>query len=141
MSAHDLVAKLRAAYQQWHDSRGQNVEAWLVLMSDDVQVHSIADGAQGLEFSAPRQGKAALQGYFSALHADWEMIYYTVDEFVVEGNTVVVFGKCAWRNRRTGKTAESHIINRWRFRDGLAVAYYEYYDTAKAFAATIPDPV
>jgi ketosteroid isomerase-like protein len=140
MSTHDLVAKLCAAYQQWHDSRGQSIEAWLALMSDEVQLHSIADGAQGLEFSAPRKGKAALQGYFSSLHADWEMIYYTAEESVVEGNTIVVFGKCAWRNRRTGKTADSHIINRWRFRDGLAVDYYEFYDTAKAFAAATPDP-
>jgi ketosteroid isomerase-like protein len=137
----DLVAKLRVAYQRWHDTRGQSVADWLALMSDEIQLRSVADGAPGLEFSAPRKGKAAAQVYFSALHTDWEMIYYTVEEFVVAGDTVVVFSKCAWRNRKTGKIAESPIINRLQFRDGLVVEYYEYYDTAKAFAATIPDPV
>ncbi len=138
MSAHNHVEKLRAAYQQWHDSRGQSVAEWMALMADDVQLRSVADGAPGMEFSAHRNGKEAAEGYFSALYADWEMIYYHVDELFVDGDAVVVFGRCAYKNRKTGKTAETATVNRWRFRDGLVVDYYELYDTAKAFAAATP---
>jgi ketosteroid isomerase-like protein len=135
----ELLDKLRAAYKEWHDTRGASAATWISLMADDVEVRSIADGAPGLEFSAPRKGKAAMQGYFSGLAAEWEMIHYAAEEFLVDGDRVVVFGRCAYRNRKTGKTAESPIVNRWRFHNGLAIEYFELYDTAGAFAAATPD--
>jgi ketosteroid isomerase-like protein len=139
MSAPVPVEKLRAAYRRWHDTRGQSIGDWLVLMADDVELRSAGEGASGMEFSAPRKGKATLEHYFTALHADWEMVHFTAEEFVTEGDTVVVFGRCAWKHRRTGKTAETFVINRLRFRDGLVTEFTEFYDTAKAFAAATPD--
>lgn len=136
----ELLNKLRAAYRAWHDTRGKSVDAWMALMADDIEMRSVADGAPGMEFSAPRTGKDTLHHYFSALAADWEMIHYTPEHFLADGDRVAVFGRCAYKNRRTGKTAETHVANLWRFRDGLAVEYFEMYDTAKAFAAATPDP-
>jgi ketosteroid isomerase-like protein len=136
----EVLDMLRAAYTQWHDTRGASVATWVSLMDDDIHMRSVADGAPGMEFSAPRRGKATVYGYFSALAADWEMIHYTVDEFLVDGDRVAVFGRCAFKNRKTGKTAETHVANLWRFRNGSAVEYFEMYDTAKAFAAATPEP-
>jgi ketosteroid isomerase-like protein len=133
------VEKLKAAYKRWHDTRGQSVPDWMDLMADDVQIRSAADGAEGMKFSAPRDGKAAAKEYFSALHEEWEMVHYTVDDVLVDGDRVAVFGRCAFKNRKTGKTAETAVANRWRFRDGLAVDFFEIYDTARAFAAATPD--
>jgi ketosteroid isomerase-like protein len=135
----ELMAKLRAAYRAWHDTRGRSVATWVALMADDIEMSSAADGAPGMEFSARRTGKAAADGYFSALAADWEMVHYTAEHFLADGDRVAVFGRCAFTNRHTGKTAETHVANLWRFRDGLAVEYFEIYDTAKAFAAAVPD--
>ena len=75
------VEKLRYAYKAWHDSRGASVPVWLDLVADDVVLRSVADGAPGMEFSAPRRGRAELQHYFAGLARDWEMIHYTADEF------------------------------------------------------------
>ncbi len=136
----DTLEKLKHAYKQWHDTRGKSVVEWMELMADDIEMRSVADGAPGMEFSAKRTGKHTAHGYFSTLAADWEMIHYTPEEFLVDGDRVAVFGRCAFRNRKTGKVAETDVANRWRFRDGLAVEYYELYDTAKAFAAATPDP-
>ena len=134
------VEKLLQAFQRWHDTRGKNVAEWVDLMADDVEMRSVADGAPGMTFSAPRKGKAAAHGYFAALDAEWEMLHYTVHDLIADGDRVAVFGVCAYRNRKTGKTAETHVANRWRFRDGLAVEFFELYDTARAFAAASPDP-
>jgi len=136
----ELMDKLRAAYDHWHQTRGAGFSAWIDLMADDFVLRSIGDGAPAMEFSALRRGKEAVHGYFSSLAADWEMIHFTHEDFVVDGDQVVAFGNCAYRHRKTGKVAESPTIHRWRFRDGLAVELFEYYDTAKAFAAAIPDP-
>jgi ketosteroid isomerase-like protein len=140
MAVPEIVETLRAAYRRWNDTRGQSVTEWFAMMADDVKLRSVADGAEGMEFSAPRDGKAALEGYFAALAADWEMVYHAADQFLADGDMIVVFGRCAFKHRRTGKTAETPLIHRWLFRDGLVAEFYEYYDTARAFAAATPDP-
>lgn len=134
------IEKLRVAYRRWFDTRGGSADDWMELMADDVQLRSLAGGAAGMEFSAPRSGKAALAGYFSSLVADWEMLEHAAEEFVVDGDRVAMFGRCEFRHRRTGKTARSPLIHRIVFRDGLIVEFSEFYDTAKAFAAATPDP-
>jgi ketosteroid isomerase-like protein len=136
----ELMTKLRAAYREWHDTRGASAATWMALMADDIVMRSVADGAPGMEFSAPRKGKDTVHHYFTALAAEWEMVHHTPEEFLVDGDRVAVFGKCAFRNRKTGKIADTHVANLWRFRNGLAVEFFELYDTAKAFAAATPDP-
>ncbi len=136
----ELLNRLRAAYKKWHDTRGKSAADWVALMADDIEMRSVADGAPGMKFSAPRKGKHTAHDYFAALDEEWEMIQYTPEVFLADGDRVAVFGKCAYKNRRTGKTAETHVANLWRFRHGLAVEYFELYDTAKAFAAATPDP-
>jgi ketosteroid isomerase-like protein len=135
----ETLAKLKAAYKKWHDTRGQSAEDWVEMMADDVKLRSVADGADGMKFSAPRDGKEAARGYFAALGDEWEMVYHHADEFLVDGDRVAVFGRCAFRHRGTGKVAESFLNHRWRFRAGLVVEYAEFYDTARAFAAATPD--
>lgn len=140
MTGQALVEKLKPAYQRWHDTRGGSVDDWLAIMHDDIELLSLADGAEGMEFSAGRKGKEATREYFAKLAEDWEMISYRADEFIVEGDRVVVFGHCAFKNRKTGKIADSKVVQRWRFIDGLAAEFFEFYDTAKAFAAATPEP-
>jgi ketosteroid isomerase-like protein len=133
------MAKLKAAYREWHDTRGASAATWLALMADDVEMRSVADGAPGMAFSAPRKGKHTAHGYFTALAAEWEMVHHTPEVFLADGDRVAVFGRCAFRHRKTGKVADTAVANLWRFRDGLAVEYFELYDTARAFAAAAPD--
>lgn len=133
------VDRLRHAYNEWHESRGQSVSTWLDLLDEDVQLKSLADGASEMTFTAPRRGKAAVAEYFTGLLRDWEMISFSVHEFVAEGCRVVAVGRCAWRHRVTGKAVDSPIIGIWRFRAGKAIEFTEFYDTAKAFAAARSD--
>jgi ketosteroid isomerase-like protein len=133
------VDKLRRAYREWHDTRGASVPVWLELLADDVTLGSLAAGAAGLEFSAPRRGRADAERYFADIARDWEMLSFTADEFIAEGDRVVMVGRCAWRHRKTGKAAASPTVHLWRFRDGKATEFVEFYDTAKALEAARPD--
>ena len=58
-----------------------------------------------------------------------------VDEFIAQGDSVVARGSTAWVNKKTGKKAETPKVDFWRFRDGMAVEFYEYFDTACVAAA------
>ena len=132
------VETLRAAYQMWSDTKGAAVEHWLNLMADDVQMGSLADGNAGMEFSQARTGKQQATQYFAQLSASWEMISFVAEEFIAQGDRVVMVGRCAFRSRSTGKTAESQKADIVRFRDGKIIEYMEFYDTAKAYAAATP---
>lgn len=107
-------------------------------MADDVVMQSVADGAHGMDFMKSRRGKAEVATYFSGLATDWEMNHFTTKEFISQGDRVVVLSSVSFRNRKTNKTAESPKADVFRFRDGLIVEYFEFFDTAGALAATLP---
>ena len=129
------VDLLKQAYARWHDSKGGSVDHCMNLVADDVRFGSLPEGAPPVAFTKRYSNREELRGYFQGLLSDWEMIHYTVDEFVAQGECVFMRGSTAWRNKRTGKSVDTPKVDFWRFRDGKAVEYYEYYDTARVFAA------
>lgn len=135
----DNVAKLRQAYQRWQDTRCGSVEHWLELMAADVEIRSLADGAPGMSFTKARQGKAEAEQYLAGVAADWELIHMTPSEFIADGDRVVVLGSVGFKYRQTGKVVESPKADFFRFRDGQIIEFFEFFDTARALAATRAD--
>lgn len=132
------VDRLRQAYQQWHATRGGSVEIWMDLLTDDVKMGSLADGAAGVEFSKARQGKNQAEQYFQELEAGWQLVHFTPETFVAEDDRVVMIGRCAFRSRATEKIAESPVAHVFRSRDGKIVEFFEFFDTAKAWQTSLP---
>lgn len=137
----ETLTRLKAAYKAWHDTKGRSVDRWLPLFADTVDFRSLADGKGHLPFSARRQSKQDLEGYFRAVDADWEMIHYTPSYFVEDGDRIVMMGSMAWRNRHTKATFETVKADFWRFKDGLAVEFLEMYDTntLEKCASAVPE--
>ena len=133
-------ALLRAAYERWHGTLGASVEHWMSLVHENISFGSLAEGTDPDAFTKKRQGKAALKGYFDGLTGNWTMIYGSVDDLVAEGDKVVAIGSASWRYNKTGRVVETPKVDVWQFRDGKAVSFYEYYDTAMMIWATA-DPV
>jgi len=44
-------------------------------------------------------------------------------------------GRCAWKYRKTGKVVWTQKADSWRFENGKAVEFYEFYDTAQVLSA------
>lgn len=139
MADRENVRLLEKAYARWHETRGGSVDDWMALIDDNFQFGSLAQSAPQMAFATTYNSRTALKNYFDGLRAEWEMIHYTMNEFVAEGEVVVVRGNVAWRNKRTGKEVQTPKIDFWRFRGGKAVEFYEYFDTARAFAAASND--
>jgi len=129
------VEILKAAYHQWHETQGGSVDQFFAFLDDKILFGSIARGEAPLEFAKQYNGKAELRGYFDNLLKDWKMIHYRIDEYVAQGDAVVARGTCAWTNRKTGKPVETPKVDFWRFHNGKAVEFYEYFDTAKVALA------
>lgn len=132
------VAALREAYSLWHESKGGSIDHWMDLLADNIDFGSLAQGGiAALPFSTLYDRRADLRRYFETLLRDWEMIYFNAQEFVAQGDTVVMRGATAWRHRRTGKTFTTPKVDFWRFRDGRAIEFFEYFDTAGAVQAAL----
>ena len=63
------------------------------------------------------------------------MLELATEHFIAQGDRVVMLGRCAWRYKKTGKVVWTPKADFWRFADGKAVEYFEYYDTAQVHAA------
>jgi uncharacterized protein len=130
------LAMLQAGYKAWNDTKGESIDTWLDIMADQVDFGSLSNGGYGVPWTNPRASKSDIRGYLTALTAAFQMRHYTVDRFVCEGDTVVMIGRTAWHNIKTGKVIDTPKVDIWRFRDGKAVAFFEYLDTAALAEST-----
>jgi ketosteroid isomerase-like protein len=135
--ANPNVEKLRAAYKSWHDTLGDSMHKWFELMDDSVTFRSLAGGAAGMEFTLDCHGKEELQRYFTGLRNDWQMVHYTPEEFIADGDRVVVISTCAFTSKKTGKSVETPKCDVFRFKNGKIIDFYEFYDTARCLAAAM----
>jgi uncharacterized protein len=128
------VAKLQEAYRQWNDTKGASIQTWMDLMTEDVRFRSLAGGAAPMEFTLECCSKQDVGRYFQGLGADWEMIHYTPEDYIAQGDRVAVRGSCSFKNRKTGKVLETPKADFFTFKKGKIADFFEFYDTAKAFA-------
>ncbi|MBR0815082.1 nuclear transport factor 2 family protein [Bradyrhizobium diazoefficiens] len=136
MSSDANVALLKDAYREWNDSKGLNVDYWFDnVIGPQIKFDSVPRGAEPMPFAKRYDDRAELRGYFDGLLADWRMQYFTMNEYVAQGDTVVARGECAWTNKRMGKVAKTPKVDFWKFKDGKAVEYHEFFDTASVVAA------
>jgi ketosteroid isomerase-like protein len=134
-NSEDNKRLLQQAYERWNATKGASVADWMELADDGISFGSLAEGAEAVPFTAPIRSKDTLRTYFDGLIGNWTMIHYTVNEYVAEGDRVVAIGSTSWKNKQTGKTFETRKVDVWKFKNGKAVEFYEYYDTAKVAAA------
>lgn len=132
------VEILKHAYQEWAGKKAEDISCWMSIIADDARLTSLADGVPDLAFTHARSGKSEILQYLEGLTADWEMLFYRIDEFIAEGDRVVALGSTSWRNKRTGKVVLTAKADVWRLRNGMVVQFSEFYDTAKLIAAAQP---
>ncbi|MBZ6077555.1 nuclear transport factor 2 family protein [Microvirga puerhi] len=129
------VAQLRKAYAQWSEGKGADCACWMDVLADDASLGSLANGAPEMAFTAPRKSRDEIQGYLEGLTRDWEMLTYDMNDYIADDDRVVVIGRVKWRHRTTGKIADTPKVDVRRFRDGKAIDFVEFFDTAACFAA------
>jgi ketosteroid isomerase-like protein len=129
------VATLKEAYRVWRETKGGSVDHWMGICDENIQFGSIVQGAPRVAYMTEYKARDELAQYFEGLKRDWEMLEFKTDHFVAQGDRVVMLGSCSWRAKRTGKVVSTPKADSWRFENGKAVEYYEYFDTAQVHAA------
>lgn len=133
------LARLKAAYAAWSEQGPNALPVWRDLLADDFSISSV-DGRTmpAIEFSVGSGARDEALAYLWGIFDQWDMVHYTPEAFVSEGDRIAVFANCAFRNKATKKVAAFRIATLWRFRDGKAVELVEVFDTAPALEAAKP---
>jgi ketosteroid isomerase-like protein len=132
------IAVLKGAYAAWDACKGSDPSVWTRLVAPAFLMHSLAQGAPPLEFTARICCPGDLDRYFEGLARDWSMNFFRIDRYVAQGNMVVALGECSFTNRHTGKTVTTPKLDVFKFLHGQIVEVSELYDTAKTIAAASP---
>ncbi len=129
------VELLKKAYGNWAKTKGGCADDWLGLCAENIAFGSLAQGPAGANYLTAFQQRDMLKEYFAGLARDWEMLDFVAEHFVAQDDRVVMLGRCTWKFKKTGKIVETPKADSWRFKDGKAVEFYEFYDTGQVQAA------
>jgi ketosteroid isomerase-like protein len=114
--------------QAYNNFKTGNIEALLNLMSDDI-TWTLPE-MEGVPFGGTRTGRAAVGEFFEAVNGSQEVLSFEPRELIAEGDKVVALGSYSWRVRANGHEFGGDFAHAWTIRDGKAVGFQEYMDTA-----------
>ena len=125
----DFEARLAAAYDAWHSSRGRAPEQFFALYDDEIELHSILEASLMDAMRGPFIGKAAALAYFAAIAEQWELVDASTEAFVARDDKIVWIGHATWRNLKTLRVVDGPKVDVWTVRDGQAARYLEMFDS------------
>ena len=88
-----------------------------------------------LPWGGDYRGAEGAGEFFQKLDANMETLGFEPRENVVIGDEVYSFGSYTGRSRKTGRSASSDWMFRWRVKDGKVASWQSYIDTAALLKA------
>jgi len=129
MGAQENTQLVKEAYMAF--ARG-DMAALLGLMSEDVVWRS---PGTDMPLSGTYKGRSGVANFFEKLAGTAEMLSFEPQEFIAEGDRVVVTGNERVRIKSTNRILEQDWVMLFTVRDGRIAAFAEYYDTLAVAAA------
>lgn len=124
------VDTLRAGYEAF--GRG-DLDAATQDFADEIRWEN--PEAPQLPNSGVTTGRDAVKQLFADLGNHWESFSITPDEFIEDGDTVVVLSHSEAQGKETGRSVKLPWVHIWRFSDGKAREVQALTDTALAAEA------
>lgn len=104
-----------------------DIPAVLATFSPDIHWTEAEGGPYGGIFIGP---EAVVENVFMKLGGEWDGFEAIPGEFITEGDTVVALGEYSGSFKATGKNFKAPFAHVWKFRDGKAISFHQYTDTA-----------
>ncbi|HTW19429.1 MAG TPA: nuclear transport factor 2 family protein [Mycobacteriales bacterium] len=116
---------IEAAYASF--ARG-DIPAALGAMAEDIQWTE----ADGFPLAGTYVGpQAVLEGVFMRLVEVGDEFAVVPEQFVADGDTVVVLGNYTWKRKSSGEPAAVKMAHVWTVEDGKAKAFQQHVDTVR----------
>ncbi len=88
-------------------------------------------------FGGKRNGRESIAEFFSLVNDTQENLSFEPQEFIAQGDKVVVLGHYSWRVKATGGEFDSDFAHVVTVKDGKITSFHEYTDTAAANRAYV----
>jgi ketosteroid isomerase-like protein len=119
------VDVLRGAYQAFGRGDMQAVtDTW------EADIEFVGPNSTRMPGAGAHRGKEEVGGLFSGMRERWEGLALSPDEFVEQGDTVVVLGHLEGRAKATGTGVKVPFVHIWRMRGGKVYRGQALTDTA-----------
>jgi ketosteroid isomerase-like protein len=122
----DQVSLMRGLYDAY---LAGDLEGALAGFHPDIQLKTIGRRDDHPAFGE-RRGHQGFRDFVQALGASHRMDSFVIDDICGAGDKVFVTGRYAMTFLGSGKSAASDFVHVWTVRDGQAVDYKEFLDTA-----------
>jgi uncharacterized protein len=119
------VETLRGAYEAF--ARG-DIEAVTETWEADIEFEG--PNSSRMPGAGHHRGKEEVAGVFSGMRDRWDGLLLSPDEFVEQGDTVVVLGHLQGRAKATGTDVKVPFVHVWRMRKGKVRRGQALTDTA-----------
>ena len=114
--------------QAYNNFKSGDIEALLNLMSDDI-AWTLPE-MEGVPFAGARTGRVSVGEFFQSVGASQDVVTFEPRELIAEGDRVIALGSYSWRVKSNNREFTSDFAHAWTIRDGKAIAFQEYMDTA-----------
>ena len=111
----------------------RDMDAVMAIWNDDIVWEG--PNAEELPGGGTHSGKEAVAAMLGDIANNWDDFEAPADEFLEDGETVVVLGRLDARAKATGTEVKVPYVHVWRMRDGRASRVQVLTDTAVVLAA------
>ena len=132
MSDKSALELVQHAYQSF--GRG-DIGAMLAVMSEDFEWDSRYPAA--VPISGVWRGRDGVSNMLKKLSETLDVLAFTVQEFIAQGDKVVVLGFDESRAKSTGRSYHNDWVHVWAVRNGKLATVRTHNDTAAALSAFV----
>ena len=110
-----------------------DIQGVLDMLTDDIDWRT--PDVDGAPFYGQKQGKEGALAFFQGLGSTEEPEAFEQNEFIADGDKVVVLGRWAATVKPTGRRWDTRLVHIFTIRDGKIAAFEEFFDNAAASRA------
>jgi len=135
MNEQDNISLVRQGYEAF--GKG-DIHRLLGLFSQEIDWD--LPEVEGISYTGKRHGLGQVADFFRQMGEQQAARAFVTDEFIGQGDRVVVLGHCTWTVKATGQDYSDDFCHVFTVRDGKVISFKEYADTYKAAMAYQPRP-
>src|SRR6266404_7213205 len=113
MNTQEIKQLVMQGYQMFE---AKDIKGLLTLLADDVEW--MGPDSEFIPFSGEYRGRDQVAQYFAKLEQAQDLIAFSPQEFIADGDKVVVYGTSTWTVKTTGQRYDNPWVHLFTIRDG-----------------------
>ena len=114
--------------QAYQSVKAGDFQSFLNALGEDVQ-WQLPD-MENVPFAGTWRGREEVGRFFTTVAQAQDVIEFEPEDFIAQGDKVVVLGRFSSRVKSTGRVSASAWGHVWAVKDGKVTHFREYVDTA-----------